>query len=38
MKTLIVIIILGFILMGCSFSTKMQVGGYGAEYTSAISG
>jgi len=36
MKTLIVIIILGFVLVGCSFSTKMQVGQYGAEYTSAI--
>lgn len=36
MKTLIVMIILGFVLVGCSFSTKMQVGGYGAEYTSAI--
>jgi len=36
MKTLIVMIVLGFVLMGCSFSTKMQVGQYGAEYTSAI--
>ena len=36
MKTLIVMLALGFVLMGCSFSTKMQVGQYGAEYTSAI--
>ena len=35
MKTLIAVLLVGM-LVGCSFSTKMQVGQYGAEYTSAI--
>ena len=36
MKTLIVIMILGFVLMGCSYSTRLQVGEYGAAHTASI--
>ena len=37
MKILITMLLVGM-LAGGSFSTKMQVGQYGAEYTSSISG